>query len=95
MINFKDEIIEEIHLKWLSKAKTAIINGEEMTVLPYGYLTQAVKEALDQVIARTDKWLPEERKPDIGLDQNSAMNAGHNDCRSLYLSNKQKDLDNK
>ena len=39
--------IEKIHTKWLSKAKTAVINGSEMTVLPYGYLSQAVEEALN------------------------------------------------
>jgi hypothetical protein len=31
--------------------------------------------------------LPEERKPDIGTDQDSAINAGHNDCRESFLQN--------
>lgn len=42
----EEYLLNEVHIKWLSKAKTAVINGEEMTVLPYGYLTQAVKEAI-------------------------------------------------
>lgn len=42
----REEELKEIHLKWLSKTKTAKIDGVEMTVLPYGYLTQAVEEAL-------------------------------------------------
>ncbi len=43
----------DIHIKWLSKAKTAIIDGEEMTVLPYGYLQEACKEAIDKTREET------------------------------------------
>ncbi len=50
MTNETDKWIEETsrntHIKWLAKAKTAIIDGSEMTVLPYGYLQTAVKEVL-------------------------------------------------
>ena len=36
--------VGEVHIQWLEKAMTAKINGNELTVLPYGYLGQAVKE---------------------------------------------------
>jgi hypothetical protein len=42
------EIREEIHIKWLSKAKTTKIDGIELTILPYGYLKQAINEALEK-----------------------------------------------
>jgi hypothetical protein len=51
----KEKILNAIHIKWLSKAKTAVINGEEMTVLPYGYLTQACSEVIDQTREETIK----------------------------------------
>ncbi len=41
-----EELVRKVHIEWLSKAKTAKINGSEMTVLPYGYLEQAVRKAL-------------------------------------------------
>jgi hypothetical protein len=41
-----EETVNEAHIKWLSKAETAKIDGVEMTVLPYGYLGQAINEAL-------------------------------------------------
>ena len=41
------EIVEELHIKWLSKADTAKIRDSESTVILYGYLGQAVKEALE------------------------------------------------
>jgi len=41
-----ESIANETHNKWLSKAKTARINGVELTVLPYGFLSQAVIEVL-------------------------------------------------
>lgn len=41
-----DRLAREAHIKWLSKSETAIIKGQELTVLPYGYLETAVKEAL-------------------------------------------------
>jgi hypothetical protein len=41
-----DEVARAVHIEWLSRAKTAKIDGSEMTVLPYGYLSQAVKETL-------------------------------------------------
>lgn len=40
------DIARKAHIHWLSKAKTAVIDGNEMTVLPYGYLETAVKEAI-------------------------------------------------
>jgi len=48
------KLSEEAHIKWLSKAETAKINGNEMTVLPYGYLSQAVKEALLQAVTQAE-----------------------------------------
>lgn len=52
----REAIARQIHVGWLSKAKTAVIDGSEMTVLPYGYLSQAVKDALlsyeEKVVAR-------------------------------------------
>ncbi len=51
MENHIDRIKEEIHIKWLSKAITAKVNdGSELTVLPYGYLKQAVEEALTSTL---------------------------------------------
>jgi len=49
----KETLINELHRKWLSRAKTAVINGEEMTVLPYGYLTGVCIEAIDQTREET------------------------------------------
>jgi hypothetical protein len=47
-----NKMVEEEALKahnfWLEKAKTAKIDGVEMTVLPYGYLRQAVEKALNE-----------------------------------------------
>lgn len=43
-----EEIALQTHIKWLPKAKTAKIDGSEMTVLPYGYLSQAVIEVIEQ-----------------------------------------------
>jgi len=43
----KEQQIKEAHINWLSKTETAKINGAEMTVLPYGFLSQAVKEAIE------------------------------------------------
>jgi len=45
----KDEIIADKHIKWLEKAKTVKIDGVELTVLPYGYLSQAIGELLDEL----------------------------------------------
>ena len=42
----REAIARDIHFKYLAKAKTAKIDGSELTVLPYGYLSQAVEEAL-------------------------------------------------
>lgn len=39
------DVAERAHIKWLEKAKTATINGSELTVLPYGYLQRAIQEA--------------------------------------------------
>lgn len=50
-----EEIAKQSHRKWLSKAKTAVIDGSELTVLPYGYLSQAVEEAIQYNIARIIK----------------------------------------
>lgn len=47
---FIEEMVKSAHLKWLEKAKTVKIDGSEMTVLPYGYLGQAIKEALHSVL---------------------------------------------
>ena len=60
----KEKLLEKIHIKWLSKAKTAIINGEEMTVLPYGYLTQACSEAIDQTREEPIKEVKDTLLPD-------------------------------
>lgn len=48
--NLSDGAMEEgtrQHLNYLSKAKTAVINGSELTVLPYGWLAQATTESFD------------------------------------------------
>lgn len=41
---------EKAHIEWLSKCKTATVNGSEMTVLPYGYFQTAIKEVLREAI---------------------------------------------
>lgn len=44
-----EEISKEQHIKWLGKAETAQFKDSgEMTVLPYGYLGQAITETLNQ-----------------------------------------------
>lgn len=45
-----EKVIEATHVKWLSKAETAVIRDSELTVLPYGYLSQAVREAITSLI---------------------------------------------
>ena len=44
------EILDGIHARYLEKAETSIINGTELTVLPYGYLQGACKEAINEFI---------------------------------------------
>jgi len=57
--DIKETLLNKIHIKWLSKAKIAVINGEEMTVLPYGYLTQACSEAINQTREETIREMEE------------------------------------
>lgn len=40
------EVSERAHMEWLSKTETAKLKNGEMTVLSYGYLSQAVTEAI-------------------------------------------------
>ena len=49
-----NKIKNEVHMKWLSKAETAVINGSEMTVLPYGYLSQAVGEVVEKLLTEQE-----------------------------------------
>jgi hypothetical protein len=37
-----EAIADRAHIKWLEKAETAEISGVELTVLPYGFLRQAI-----------------------------------------------------
>ena len=46
MMTAKQEILDKVHIKYLSKSKTAKIHEAELTVLPYGYLMQACDEAM-------------------------------------------------
>jgi hypothetical protein len=39
------QISKEAHVYWLSRAKTVKIDGTELTVLPYGFLSQAVEKS--------------------------------------------------
>lgn len=61
--SFIEEIIDNVHIKWLSKGETTKIKGQEMTVLPYGYLRQAVKESLElqkeKIIEEIEKLITE------------------------------------
>lgn len=61
-MDVKQKIGEEIHIKYLIKAKTARIDNQEMTVLPYGFLGQAVQEAVQQAITATKQEWKEERE---------------------------------
>ena len=45
------KIVDDVHMKWLSKAISMKTDDDEMTVLPYGYLSTAVKEVLEQFIS--------------------------------------------
>lgn len=58
----------EAHIKWLSKTKTVVINGDEMTVLPYGYLQTAIKEALGDQMKKVIEILNKEKQPLAGSD---------------------------
>ena len=84
----KEKLLEKIHIKWLSKAKTAIINGDEMTVLPYGYLTQACSEAIDQTGEETIRAILEEMKhnPETDSEESKTWIAGFNNCRNQILN---------
>ena len=80
--NNKEEIkkvASEAHLKWLKKAEIAIVNGSEMTVLPYGYLSQAIIEVLKE---EKKKW---EINKEIGLSEVLAFEAGQKEERKVLL----------
>ncbi len=55
----QEQILKYIHVNWLSKSKTITKDGSELTMLPYGYLSQAVEDALDmqkkQIIDAVEK----------------------------------------
>lgn len=53
MNKLNKEVALQAHKKWLAKAETAEINGSEMTVLPYGFLSQAIEEELNK---RDKEW---------------------------------------
>ncbi len=57
-----ENIVHRAHLKWLSKAETVTIKGSEMTVLPYGYLEQAVRESLIEQMEENNKLTPFEEE---------------------------------
>lgn len=40
------------HLEWLQKAETAKIKGEEMTVISYGFLSQAVEKSIKELLLK-------------------------------------------
>lgn len=78
-----EEIALQTHIKWLPKAKTAKIDGSEMTVLPYGYLSQAVIEVIEQererIIEEINKLKvisPNVEPPKNRLSQNQIFIAG-------------------
>ncbi len=49
------EISKKIHMKWLYKAKTAKIDGVEMTVLPYGYLSKIVVQEIQSALKEKEE----------------------------------------
>lgn len=69
------KIAREAHIEWLEKAETAKINGSEMTVLPYGYLSQAVEKALtsqqDQIEVRMREWVEENSRETMHTDHDA------------------------
>jgi len=67
--NIIRELANKAHIKWLSKTRTAVIDGAELTVLPYGWLWAAVEEALEQ-FASTElqaAYKQGQQKPNVGL----------------------------
>ena len=46
----KKQIEADIHIKYLSHAETVEIDGEEWTIIRYGFLSQAVGDAIDKFI---------------------------------------------
>jgi len=49
-----EKLLEEqkakAHIHWLNRAKTAKVDGMELTVLPYGFLTQAVEKSVNEIL---------------------------------------------
>jgi hypothetical protein len=72
-----EEILDKIHIKYLSKAKTAIIDGSELTVLPYGFLQEACKEAMkeyaEQACAKQREICISELRDKIGCPQKGML----------------------
>lgn len=83
-MSWKEEFLNKVHIKWLSKAKTAVINGEEITVLPYGYLTQAVSEAISDLRKHDEEELIN-RMPYYSSDGNKDTENGYNKYRDECL----------
>jgi len=80
--NNKEEIkkvASEARLKWLEKAEIAIVNGSEINVLPYGYLSQAIIEVLKE---EKKKW---EINREVGVSEVLAFEAGQKDARAGLL----------
>lgn len=56
-----EDIARETHVKWLENAHHSNINGMDLLVLPYGFLSQAVIEALQAKDAQRDEAVREAR----------------------------------
>ena len=73
------KVASEAHLKWLKKTEIAIVNGSEINVLPYGYLSQAIIEVLKE---EKKKW---EINREVGVSEVLAFEAGQKDARAGLL----------
>lgn len=95
-MTFKQSILEEFEKKLTLGYKFSELKDGEInfTLGAAIELRDWLSSALDQVIARTDKWLPEEIIDD-GKYYSTEYKNGWNDCLEKVSSNKQKDLDNK
>lgn len=85
----KQEILNKAHIEWLLKAETAKINGNEMTVLPYGFLIQAISQSLDDYLAYgLRECLGEKTKP-FGFEDEflRGVRNGQNGLREQIIEN--------
>jgi hypothetical protein len=89
----ESELIEKLHIKYLEKAYEAKINGSNMTVLPYGYLSQAIKEALSHQREEVIDFNKAELNQLIGLVKDKVINGSYYGNKNQYYRRNERILE--